>query len=167
MEPLSFSVYKAFQKDLLKAISNICAANDSGDGHTYEHVTLNMRPLKVPNKPNIIASITLNIEVSFDDWGAEEPFEDDYSFRFVLFANGKIGSQPLHVPLTQSQVYESYRTWGNLLQVWVDGIKAHYDIVVRKVRFAPVHEELIAKMWHPDRVAALLEKGGWDLLEAM
>jgi hypothetical protein len=34
-------------------------------------------------------------------------------------------------------------------------------------RTRAIHEELAATLWHPDRVAALLERGGWELVDAL
>ncbi len=54
---------------------------------------------------------------------------------------------------------------------WVDAIRNRLEEDAAKertqARARAIHEELVAAVWAPTRVAALLDQGGWDLVDAV
>jgi hypothetical protein len=164
MEPISFEVYNAFKQEM--NVLADAAAMETGDGHIYDRVTIKLRrPTKANTKA--VAYLTLEMDVEYFDMGAEDPFDDQYTFKYALYSDGRIGRFSPDVPYSQQQVFDAYQTWGLVIHDWIDAIKAHFDRAERKQRYAPIHEELAAKMWSPARVGALLEAGGWDLVDAL
>jgi len=168
MEPFTFQIYNAFKAEMNDAAEAfIAAAVRNNDPHIYENVTIKLRkPTKTNTKA--VAYLTLEMEVEYHDiYGEDKPFDDDYVFKYALYADGRVGRITPQVPYSQQQVFDAYQAWGLAIHGWIDQIKAHYDLIQRKERFSPVHEELAQKMWSPVRVASLLEQGGWDLVDAL
>lgn len=165
MEPISFEVYNAFKREM-NALASL-AAMRTEDGHIYDKVTIKLRRPTMA-RAGLVGYITLEMDVEYFDMGAEEPFDDEYVFKYALYSDGRIGHiEPAAYPYTQRQIFDAYKTWGLVIHDWIDAIKAHFDRAERKARYAPIHEELAAKMWSPARMSALLEAGGWDLVEAL
>lgn len=54
---------------------------------------------------------------------------------------------------------------------WVAAIKGPLELTASKARInaraRALKEELVVAVWKPARVAALLERGGWDLIDAL
>lgn len=164
MEPITFEIYNAFKHEM--NVLAEAAAMETGDGHIYDRVVIKLRrPTKV--KAGLVAYLTLEMDVEYFDMSAEEPFDDQYTFKYALYSDGRIGRFTPEVPYSQQQIFDAYQTWGLVVYNWIDQIKAHFDRVARKERYAPIHEELAQKMWSPARVGALLEAGGWDLVESL
>ncbi len=164
MESITFEILNAFKHEMNALAST--AAKETGDGHIYDRVTIKLRrPPKV--KAGLVAYLTLEMDVEYFDMDEEEPFDDEYTFKYPLYSDGRVGRLSPEVPYSQQQVFDAYQTWGLVVHDWIDQIKAHFDRSARKQRYAPIHEELAAKMWSPARVGALLETGGWDLVDAL
>ena len=63
------------------------------------------------------------------------------------------------------------RAYKRCVQDWVDVVYAAVQAETSKrrvvARTKEIKEELMAKMWAPERVAAMLEKGGWELIDGL
>ncbi len=167
MESLSYNVLKAFEPEML-AQYKAFASKYHYDAHTYKLVSVTLRPFKKPHSSKWIAILQLELDIELDEMDAgDSVFKDHYSFKYGIGNDYGPGRYRPDVPLSQEQVFEAYETWGKALEQWLTTIHTFFGKARRKQLFAPVHEELAAKMWHPDRVSALLEKGGWDLIDAL
>jgi hypothetical protein len=152
--------FAAFEREL-KSVCLEHASRDHGDRHRYTFESAEIQT-KLSFNPSLAAIVKLHIHSSYDDWDDDEPFEDDYVFSYGITTNGELRRFHPHAPLSQEQVFQAYDTWGFAVERWRNLVEAHFSRATRKARFAPVHEELAQKMWHPRRVAALLESGGWE-----
>jgi hypothetical protein len=153
MNSLSFATLAAGEHEL-RPICEAHASKPHYDGHDYKFKGVEVKPA---TRHSYLARVTIHLESIYADG-----FQDEYSFDYAIYPNGGLGRFQPQVPLSQQQVFDAYDTWGFAVERWVNLVKGHYCLKLRKARFALVHEELAAKMWHPDRVSALLERGGWD-----
>lgn len=157
------AILKAFQRDL-KSVCLEHASRDHGDRHRYTFTSTEIQT-NLSFNPSLAAVVKLHIHSSFYDWNDEEPFEDDYVFSYGITTNGGLRRFHPYAPLSQRQVFEAYDTWGFAVERWKNLVGAHFSREARKARFAALHEQFAAKMWHPERVAALLDKGGWEAVD--
>ena len=156
MDVFTLDNFQAFERDL-RPICDAHASKEHYDGHDYKFKGVELKPGK-----RYIAVVTIHLESIYADG-----FQDEYKFRYPIYRNGGIGRFQPHAPLSQQQVFDAYDTWGFAVQEWVNRVKAHFCRKARKARWAPVYEQMAAKMWAPERVAALLERGGWEAIDGV
>ena len=97
------------------------------------------------------------------------PMKGRSTFRLTLdygiTAEGEVVSLFAPIPVWRG----AERAYKRCVQEWADVTYAAAQEAASKrrvqARTKAIKEDLMAKMWHPDRVAALLEKGGWDLVD--
>lgn len=159
MNALTIEKLQALARDL-RPLCEAHASKQHFDGHNYKFKGVDVKLALRPSRS--LVEVTIHLESIYADG-----FKDKFSFVYDVHSNGVISRNEPRVPLSQQQVFDAYDTWGFAVQEWVNSVKAHFDLKARKARWSPVHEELAAKMWHPDRLAALLERGGWDAVDGI
>lgn len=156
----SFPLLKAFERELKTQFAAF-AGKYHNDAHTYSNPTVVLRPARTKN-PKWVAILELKVHAIYDF--DDDPIEDEYSFRYGIGADGSLGHYDPDALLHEEYIFHAYRTWGEAITAWLASITAFFNAA--RAALQPVHEELIARHWHPDRVAAALERGGWEAIEA-
>jgi hypothetical protein len=156
----SFPLLKAFERELNAQFAAF-AADYHNDAHNYKVASVQLLPAHTKS-PRWVAILELKLDIVYDF--DDDPFEDEYSFRYGIATDGSLGRYNPDAPPSQEQVFHAYRTWGRAITEWVNSILAFFRAA--RAALQPVHEELIARHWHPDRVADMLERGGWEAIEA-
>lgn len=79
---------------------------------------------------------------------------------WAIYPNGTSTSMMFDTDRSVSVYIEPVRAWATnqLEECSKQRIQA---------RARAIHEELVAVVWHPDRVALHLQQGGWDLISAL
>ncbi len=144
----------------LRPICEAHAGLEHYDGYAYKFKGVEIKPYKRPGYPVVV---TIHLESIYAGG-----FHDKFAFKYAVHETGGIGRvPPPYIPRFHEHIFDAYDTWGFAVERWARLVKTHYCLKARKARFAPVHEELAAKLWHPDRLARLLEQGGWDAVEGV
>ncbi len=117
-----------------------------------------------PDYPDFVGILTVNIieHIGWDRWRVDSFI----NLHFGIYPTGVVAC--ITAPQLSSRGAESAYRYP--VGVWVDGVLARLREAAAKARIQAraraIHEELVAAVWAPARVAALLEKGGWDLVDA-
>ncbi len=159
MEAITIEKLQALAGDL-RPVCESHASQEHFDGHNYKFKGVELKPVRPGS--TYPAHVTIHLESIYADG-----FKDKLAFNYAIHSTGGIGRIRPRAPLSQQQVFDAYDTWGFAVERWIGLVKTHFDPKARKARWASVYEELAAKMWHPDRLAALLERGGWEAVEGV
>ena len=107
---LSFEILKSFESEMQTQYA-AHASKRHGDIHTYTLKSVTLEPLTTGNW---VALLTVELDVRLDDG-----FKDHYRFQYSIGSNYKMGRYEPNVPLSQTQVFDAYDTWGEALATWL------------------------------------------------
>ncbi len=152
MESIGF---KAFETALKSHCSEFAAKTFPEEVYTLESIRLVLNP-----SPSLPAAVFIRMSMAYRN--GNKPTINEYEYQYYIHSNGMVSSNRIPLSLGHYNVHMANSLMRQAVEAWAQDVKTYFSLPARKARFAPIHEELAAKMWHPDRVADLLEKGGWE-----
>jgi len=114
--------------------------------------------------PNFVGILNVYIieHIGVDRWRTEHRIH----LHFGIYPTGVVAC----ITAPQAHYRGAESAYRYLVEVWVDGVLIELQEWASKLRIQTraraIHEELVAAVWAPARLAAMLEKGGWDLVES-
>ena len=120
MASLTFEILRAAEPQLQEQLKEFATKNHY-DAQTYTFKEASFRAAKTANKKWVaIVVIKLHSVYDFDD----DPFEDEYVFKYAIGSDGSLGRYDPDAPLSQEQVFKAYDTWGSALMAWTKSLAA-------------------------------------------
>jgi hypothetical protein len=168
MQPITLGFYKAFLPELRERLDAHAALMPWRGVQRFEIRDVRIRPAIDP-LGEWVAVLTVDLTavlVADDDELAEL---EDFSFSYGLHKMRAINVQhrgPSRNMRAAVNAFDLQWAWRLPIIAWMEDL-----LPALKRRVAVLadqwKEEIVAKIWAPERLAKRLEEGGWELVEAL
>ncbi len=168
MQPITLGFYKAFLPELRERLNTYAATTQWHGVERFELGDLRIRPSTDP-LGEYVAVLTIDVTAVLTAEDGELAELEDHTFSYGLHKMRSIyvlHRGPRRVVGSAENAFNLHWAWRQPVIDWMEDL-----LPALKRRVAVLadqwKEEIVAKLWSPERLAKRLEEGGWELVDAL
>jgi hypothetical protein len=168
MQPITLGFYKAFLPELRVHLDTYAATTHRRGVQRFEVQDIHIRPAIDP-LGEWVAVVSIDVTATLTAEDGELAELEDFTFSYGLHKMRAINVQhrgPRRMMGSAENAFDLHWAWRQPVIDWMEDL---LPALQRRVAVLADQwkEEIVAKIWSPERLAKRLEQGGWDLVEAL